>query len=272
MPLLLLGFLVLLVLLVLDRIIDRVLGGGRRPAAAAHELVAAAELATVFLFAGHATAAASGSGSSDWLWALAFGGLGLLTCRVVTAFGLHALFGRGLFGGGLAAASTAAGTVACGYVLATGIVGARVFAGGDAGGLVVALVFFAVSQVSLHLLVWLFRRLTRYDDAAEVARGNAAAGLAHAGLGLAVALLVAHAADGEFLGYADSLREYGFALLAGVALYPVRQLLVQTLVLGHAPALLGGALDDRVAAGDLGAGACEAATYVGTALFVVALT
>ena len=62
---------------------------------------------------------------------------------------------------------------------------------------------------------------------------------------------------------------YGLALLLNLVFYPVRQLVVQTVLLGGAPTLRGGRLD--VAIGherNVGMGALEAVAYVATALLM----
>ena len=57
-----------------------------------------------------------------------------------------------------------------------------------------------------------------------------------------------------------------------IALYPVRQILVQSLILGAAPTLRGGKLDAAIAQDrNLGLAALEAATYLATALGIARL-
>ncbi|MCB9876602.1 MAG: DUF350 domain-containing protein [Planctomycetes bacterium] len=238
---------------------------------AAARLVQAAELLVAFLVVG----AATGSGHDQELAArvpllATFVMVGLAAARLCAVLGLRAMM-HGDLTEGMSVANLAAALVIAGHVLATGMIAAAVFVGDAWGDLGVSLLFFAIGQVSLHLLVWLFRLLTVYDDRQEIDDGNVAAAVAHAGLSVGVGVLVAHAAAGEYLGFADSMREYGLALVEAVALLVLRQFVLQTLVLGQAPRLRGGLLDERVVAHDVGAGALEAAVYIGAALWVGAV-
>jgi hypothetical protein len=69
-----------------------------------------------------------------------------------------------------------------------------------------------------------------------------------------------------------SLKGYGGVLLYLFALYPVRQLLVQSVLLGAPLALRGGRLDAGIAADrNEGLGALEAATYLATSMAIARL-
>ena len=73
---------------------------------------------------------------------------------------------------------------------------------------VLTIVFFLIAQVTLHLLVILFRTLTLYAEDEEIMGENVAAALSYAGAMLAVAIIVGHAAEGTFEGWGASLRAY----------------------------------------------------------------
>ena len=75
------------------------------------------------------------------------------------------------------------------------------------------------------------------------------------------------ALEGDFVSWSESLRGYGAILLLVLALYPVRQVFVQTLLLGAPFALRGGRLDVAIGmARHEGLAALEAVSYVATAL------
>ena len=268
----LLPIVVLLFGLVLQVGLRRVLplcGANVSPVAA--RLVFAAELLVAFLVAGAASASgADAEPTTRFGLALVFTACGLVAARIVAAAGLRAM-ALGDLAAGLRVANLAAALVIAGHVLATGWVAAAVFVGNALVDLRVSVLFFVIGQLSLHLLVWLFRLVTAYDDRQAIDDGNVAAATAQAGLSLAVGMLVAHAAGGEFLGLGASLRAYGLALVEALALLVVRQFVLQTLVFGKRPRLAGGFLDERVAAHDVGAGAIEAAAYVGAAWWVAAV-
>jgi uncharacterized membrane protein YjfL (UPF0719 family) len=117
----------------------------------------------------------------------------------------------------------------------------------------------------------LYRTLTRYDDAEEVLGGNAAAAVAFVGLTLALAIIIAHAAAGDFVGWGRSLRAYGIALLLAFALFPVRQVVVGPL-LGCPPALRRSALDRWIAQErNVGVGVIEALGYIAVASLATAI-
>ncbi|MEZ6038132.1 MAG: DUF350 domain-containing protein [Planctomycetota bacterium] len=244
---------------------------GKSVPPAAARLVQAAELLVVFLVVGAATGSAHDQELAARLPLLAtFVVVGLAAARLCAVLGLRAMM-HGELTAGMSVANFAAALVVAGHVVATGLIAAAVFVGHEWADLGVSLLFFAIGQVSLHLLVWLFRLLTVYDDRQQLEDGNVAAAVAHAGLSVGVGILVASAAAGEYLGLVDSLREYGFALLEAVSLLVVRQFLLQTLVLGATPRLRGGLLDERVARHDIGAGSLEAAVYIGAALWAGAV-
>ena len=202
----------------------------------------------------------------DLLWMAVFGGAGLAAFELALVVGLSPL--RGL----VAAArdgNLAAATAVTAHTVALGLLVANVFGGHSVDELLLAVVSFGIGQASLLLLLALFRLLTAYDDREQMLGGNVAAALAHGGLTVALALVIAHATDGPYTGPWPALRDYGIALAEGLLVWPLRQLVVQCVILREAPRLHGGALDRAIGeTGDVGAGALEAATYLAAALFV----
>jgi hypothetical protein len=72
--------------------------------------------------------------------------------------------------------------------------------------------------------------------------------------------------DGDFEGWGASMKAYAIALASALVLYPVRQLGVQTLLLGQRFALRGGGLDQLVARErNVGVSAVEAVSYIAAA-------
>jgi uncharacterized membrane protein YjfL (UPF0719 family) len=130
-------------------------------------------------------------------------------------------------------------------------------------------VFFVLGQTTLHLFVVLFRFLTLYAEDQEIVGENVAAALSYAGAMVAIAMIVGHATEGTFAGWAASLRAYAVALASALLLYPVRQLVVQTLMLRQPFALRGGALDRLVAQErNVGVSAVEAVSYLAAAVLL----
>jgi uncharacterized membrane protein YjfL (UPF0719 family) len=220
------------------------------------------------LFLLGATLATSRHGVSPWhdiLWMGMFGLAGLLALEVAQALGFWAM--RGL-GPATRGDNLAAATAATAHTIAIGILVANLAGGASFVDLAIAALSFAVGQATLLALVWVFRWLTVYDDREQILGGNVAAALSHGGLTIALALLIAHASDGEFQGAWQSLYYYGLALAQSLVLWPLRQLLIDCVILRSRPRLTGGELDRAVGAGDIGAGALEGITYIAMALFV----
>lgn len=181
----------------------------------------------------------------DALWAFAFGGVGFLLYVAAGQLGVRLLFGARLadeIDEGNPAAALAAGA----HHVAVAILVAESAAGTDLFGLGLASGFFLLGLVCQQLVVVLFRAMTSYDDAEQIAGENMAAAISYTGTSVAAAIIISRALSGEFEGWAVSLP--GFFQVAALALLliPVRQLLVGSLLLGKAPKLRGGFLDEAV--------------------------
>ena len=189
-------------------------------------------------------------------------GVALVTCRVFLGMAVQEQ---------LAARNVAAGIVVAGVYIATSLTYSGGLSG-EGGGFWIMLLFFLLGQVALLGITYAFRWLTSYDDVQEIASGNIAAALALTGLLIAVGLIVARAVSGEYLGFLRSLGSFLLALLLVVALYPVRQVVVQWLILGGAVHWHASLLDSEIAQDrNIAAGLLEATGYVTTALFMTHL-
>jgi len=189
--------------------------------------------------------------------------LGHLGCRLLLSSRLPAELARG---------NVAAGVAAGAHYVATAIITSRAVSGGELHDLGVSLAFFALGQLTLHVFITLFRALTVYDDAEQIQGENLAAALSYAGISIAVAIIIGRALDGDFAGWGPSLKGYGEVLFLLLALYPVRQILVQVVLLGAPFTFRGGKLDAGIGAErNAGLGALEAVTYVATALAIAGL-
>ncbi|MGZ3423366.1 MAG: DUF350 domain-containing protein [Polyangiales bacterium] len=91
-------------------------------------------------------------------------------------------------------------------------------------------------------------------------------------MAIAISILIARALEGDFVSWPVSLKAYGFALLFALALWPVRQILVQSVLLGFPFKMRGGRLDEDIAKERNEAmGVLEAVTYLATALSIARL-
>lgn len=140
---------------------------------------------------------------------------------------------------------------------------------GDSGTLMPTVVFWAAGVASLIVFTHIFRLLTAYHDAELINKGNVAASLGCAGLIVAIGMMVGYAVSGNFTGYSDSFRSFGLMLLVVLVLYPVRQVIVQMLLLGGGFSFRNGRLDREISQDqNVGAGLLEAVGYLATSLVV----
>lgn len=258
------------VLRIIQRVRERSLPEDQR-ANAARRLVAVGEVFSTFAVGASVVKhnVHGESLSADLAWTAAFAALGLAMVQGVGSLSMRTLL-RAHLPRELARGNVAAGLAAASHLVATGLLASRAVAGHSLYALGLAMAFFALAMVTHGLFVALFRVLTTYDDAEQIAGENLAAGVSYAGLTVSVAVLIARAVEGDFAGWAPSL--LGFAGVSAwcLALYPVRQLVVGGVILGHRPRLRGGPLDESIgAARDVGVAALEATTYLGAALAIV---
>jgi uncharacterized membrane protein YjfL (UPF0719 family) len=253
---------------------------GRKPLArdlttgnAAERLLGVGQVTAVFLVAANAvkTAVKGEDLVRDVTWVGAFGIVGVALIAITGQLGIRLLL-QSRLPAEIARGNVAAGLAGGAHYVATGIITSRAMAGSDARELGLSVVFFLLGQLTLHLFISLFRALTTYDDAEQIAGENLPAAMSYAGAAIGVAIIVARATEGDFAGWVASLRGYGAMIACVVALYPVRQVFVQMLLL-HAPLKLrGGPLDDGIALHrSAGIGALEAVTYIAAALSITRL-
>ncbi|MBI4640938.1 MAG: DUF350 domain-containing protein, partial [Candidatus Tectomicrobia bacterium] len=217
----------------------------------------------------------SGSGHSNlWFETLevaVYGVGGILFLAFVATVGLR-LFLSSHSLQAIQEGNVAAGIVAAGSYIATGSIISGAVAGEGSGTIVTAIVFFVVGQVAFVVITYLFRFLTAYRDSEEILNGNIPAALSYAGVMTAVGIIVGNAVTGDFVDYTTSFVAFGKALLIVLALYPIRQWLVQGLLLGGGFRLYGGSLDEEISRDhNTNAGLIEATTYIATALLVTRL-
>jgi uncharacterized membrane protein YjfL (UPF0719 family) len=262
-----------LVMLVLFLVGRRSLAADLTKGNLAERLLGVGQVTAIFLVAANAvkTAVKGDDIVHDAIWVGAFGIVGVLLIGITGHLGVRLLLHSRL-PAEIARGNVAAGLAAGAHYVATGIITSNAMAGNDARELGISVVFFVLGQVTLHVFVSLFRALTTYDDAEQIAGENLAAAISYGGAAIAVAIIIARATQGDFSGWATSLKGYAGVLVCVVALYPVRQVFVQMLLLRAPLKLRGGPLDDGIAVHrSEGIGALEAVTYVAAALSITRL-
>jgi uncharacterized membrane protein YjfL (UPF0719 family) len=204
----------------------------------------------------------------DITWVAAFALAGDILIAITGRLGLGLLLSSRL-PKEIERGNVAAGLAAGAHYIAIGIITSHAMAGNDLQTLGISVVFFVIGQVTLLLFISLFRALTTYDDAEQIAGENLAAALSYAGVAIAVAVIIARATEGDFVNWVSALKGYGGVVASCIALYPVRQIFVQMLLLRAPLKLRGGPIDQGIAVErSAGLGALEAMTYIATALSI----
>ena len=199
-----------------------------------------------------------------------YGGLGIVLLTVVSLVSCRLFLGLHVREQ-LEAHNSAAAIVVGGAYVATSLTYSGALSG-EGGGFWMLLLFFVLGQLALIAMTYVFRWLTGYDNVREIESGNLAAGIAQAGLLIAMGVIVGQAASGDFTTLEDSLVGFLISLLVVVVLYPVRQLVVQCLILGAPVRFRSILLDNEVAEDrNIAAGLLEASAYLSTALFVTSV-
>ena len=266
-----------LVLLALARLVlQRVLGSSLRVALTDHDNPAVGLAVAGYLFGVIWTITVLlGTPSSGGLWqdvleVALYGGLGVVLLTVVSLVSCRIFLGLHVREQ-LEAHNSAAAIVVGGAYVATSLTYSGAL-DGEGGGFWMLLLFFVLGQLALVAMTYVFRWLTGYDDVREIESGNLAAGIAQAGLLIAMGVIVGQAASGEFTTLEDSLIGFLISLLIVVVLYPVRQLVVQCLILGAPVRFRSILLDNEIAEDkNIAAGLLEASAYLSTALFITSV-
>ena len=113
--------------------------------------------------------------------------------------------------------NVAAGSLeASGYIAAALVIGAAIHQPG--GTVWTTAVLFLLAETALILIGHLYQHFSGYDVAAEIRKGNLAAGLAFGMTLIAIALLMVKAISGEFVDWGRNLSFFAFDTIAGVVL------------------------------------------------------
>ncbi|MEM6456609.1 MAG: DUF350 domain-containing protein [Acidobacteriota bacterium] len=156
------------------------------------------------------------------------------------------------------------GAVEAGNHIANGLLIAGAISG-EGGGIGTALAFWGLGQIGLVVAGLLYTRMLGYDLHGEIERDNVAAGVAFAGVLIAIGNVVRLGTVGDFISWADNLTVYGLYLVAGLVLLPVTRF-VTDLVL-----VPGAKLTEELAHQEhpnLGAGFLEAFSYIAASMLI----
>jgi uncharacterized membrane protein YjfL (UPF0719 family) len=185
----------------------------------------------------------------------------LVLLFIFTMAALWLLFGS-KFRDVLALQTPAAGAAALAHAVGYGLILSHVSLGETQEELVQGLVWLLFVVAVHQLCVIGFRAFTTYDDQEQIQSGNVAASVSYGGIVVGVALIAARALEGDTDSFSQAALEFGKILACSLLFLPLRQLLVQGVLLRALPTLRGGKLDLLIGADrNVGAALLEGAVY-----------
>lgn len=122
------------------------------------------------------------------------------------------------------------GAVEFATYVATALIIAGAVSGGG-GGIVTALAFFGLGQVTLIALSFVYQKLTPYDFRGEIERDNVAAGVAYAGNIICVGLVLMRGTGGDFVSWTDNLTQFAWYASTAIAILTVGRFAIDALLL-----------------------------------------
>jgi len=154
----------------------------------------------------------------------------------------------------------AVGAVQFGTYVATGLIAASAVMG-TGGGVVTAIAFFVLGQLSLLLFSLVYDWITPYSIHEAIDKGNVAVGVALGGTLIALGIIVANGVAGDFISWQENLTN--LLVVNGVAFIflPVVRLMMDKLVIPAA-----NLSDEIIQDKNLGAGLLEATVAISFAI------
>ena len=146
--------------------------------------------------------------------------------------------------------------------VAVGLITAGAMSG--EGGLASGLVFWIAGLAALIVAGLLYDRITPYDLHDELEKGNVAVAAAFAGVLVGFGNVIRLAGEGDFVSWNQSLTEFGYYTVAGLALLPFVRLFADKVLLP------GARLGDELVREhpNLGAGVIAGATYLAASMLI----
>lgn len=136
---------------------------------------------------------------------------------------------------------------------------------GEGGGIITALAFWFLGQITFLVMTRLYNLITPFDFGAEIEKGNTAVAFAFAGLLLAVANLIRAAIAFDFVSWAANLSDFGVIVGLGLVIFPVLRFLTDKLLLPQADLSRELVQQEHP---NIGVGLIEASTYMIVSLVI----
>lgn len=146
--------------------------------------------------------------------------------------------------------------------VAVGLITAGALSG--EGGMASALVFWVTGLAALVVAGVLYDRITSYDLHDQIEGGNVAVAVAFAGVLVGFGNVIRLAGEGDFVSWNESLTEFGYYLVVGLALLPLVRLFADKVLLPGAR-LADELVQERP---NLGAGVIEGVTYLAASMLI----
>jgi uncharacterized membrane protein YjfL (UPF0719 family) len=131
---------------------------------------------------------------------------------------------------------------------------------GEGGGIMTALVFWAIGQIVILLISFVYDLITPYNIHEHIEKDNLAVGIGFAGAIIAIGTLIRFALMDDFESWATTLSFVGIEVLIGIILLPVVRFLSDKILLP------GQKLTDEIINQEkpnIGAALIEAFSYIG---------
>jgi uncharacterized membrane protein YjfL (UPF0719 family) len=136
---------------------------------------------------------------------------------------------------------------------------------GEGGGVVTALVFWAIGQVLLMLTAWVYSLVVPYDVHDYIEKDNVPVGLGFAGAIISIANLIRYGLMTDFISWTESLTTVGLDVGLGLLFLPIVRLFADKILLP------GRNLTDELINQEhpnIGAGLIEAFAYIGGSVLI----
>ena len=155
------------------------------------------------------------------------------------------------------------GVVQAANAIATGLIimGA---VSGEGGGILTALVFWAIGQVVIIITTRVYNWITPFDIHEQLEKDNVAVGIGYAGAVVALGNLIRFGLMGDFHSWTVTLESVGFEVVIGLILLPLVRFLTDKILL-PGQKLTDELLQEKP---NLGAGLIEAFAYVGGSVLI----
>ena len=124
----------------------------------------------------------------------------------------------------------AVGAIQFGTYIATGLIAASAVMG-SGGGVLTAVVFFLLGQVSLLLFSYLYDFITPYSIHEAIGEGNVAVGAAMGGTLIALGIIVSNGVAGNVISWQENLVNLAMVNAVAFAFLPTVRLVMDKLVL-----------------------------------------